>query len=83
MDDQAKDRGHLADGAVGPKSWMGLEEGEPALATGLYGRTYAAYNDDNYYWYYLDHETTKIMADTHRRMTGSKGERRGNLSHQS
>ena len=65
MEDQAIDRGRLMDGAIGPKSWIGLDEGEPILATGLYGGTYAAYNDDNYYWYYLDHETTKIMADTH------------------
>ncbi len=72
VDDQAIDRGRLMDGARRPKSWIGLDEGEPILATGLYGGAYAAYNDDNYYWYYLDHETTKIMADTYQRMVGSK-----------
>ncbi len=72
LNDQAIDKSRLTDGAVGPKSWVGLDEGEPILATGLYGGTYSAYNDENYYWYYLDHTTTRMIADTHRRMVGSK-----------
>ena len=62
----------LEDEAINPKSWMGLDEGEPLLSTGLFGGAYAAYNDQNYYWYYMDHMTSRMMADVQSRMKGAK-----------